>query len=405
MIKRICTARANGKEDFERMLALGYTGVIFFEPDESGVELANGLGLETYADSEKASVLFFDSVSEENIQKAQSSKAVFYLPDVAEYDEKILISRLPKDSGVLIPFESWQSVERENASVKAAFGAMAVSEPSDKLKEFILLAKNAGIKVFVQNFLSGKTDEMPVAVPALMQWMLRKQSCDTLDCDGFAESGADGFEESIVSQFVSRLYSTSDDPGLCLAKLAGEKYSKDGQKMIMAFKYASDGANFILPEPADVNGPFAFSAAYPLVEDEIYDFPFDKKDVTLEIDSLLRANENFIKAANTAAGIDKEIEGICRFISSTLETAINAKKWYRRLHAAKREKQNVRKKFLFEQMVNIAKRELENTQKCAEILFENPAVARKTFGISKIEAKIRLTEAAAQNLKIQIQQM
>ena len=349
MINRICTANKNS--NFEKMCALGYTGVIFFEPDEDGIKLANSLGLETYADSENASLLFLDSVSEENIQKAKNRKSVFYLPDVADFDEEILISRLPENAGVIIPFESWQNVERENASVKAGFGAMAVCEASDGLKSFIFRAKNAGIIVLIQNFLSGKTDELPVVVPAMMQWMLRKQSCDTLECDGFVESGADGFRENIVSEFVSRLYNTSDDPGLCLAKLAGEKYKENGQKMIMAFKYASDGANFILPEAADVNGPFAFSASYPLVEDEIYDFPFDKKDVTLEIDSLLRANENFIKAANVAAGIDGEIEEICRFISSTLETAINAKKWYRRLHAAKREKQNVRKKFLFEQMV------------------------------------------------------
>ncbi len=403
MINRICTANKNS--NFEKMCALGYTGVIFFEPDEDGIKLANSLGLETYADSENASLLFLDSVSEENIQKAKNRKAVIYLPDVADYDEDILISRLPENAGVIIPFESWQNVERENASVKAGFGAVAVCEASDGLKSFIFRAKNAGIIVLIQNFLSGKTDELPVFVPALMQWMLRKQSCDTLECDGFVESGADGFRENIVSEFASRLYNTSDDPGLCLAKLAGEKYKENGQKMIMAFKYASDGANFILPEAADVNGPFAFSASYPLVEDEIYDFPFDKKDVTLEIDSLLRANENFIKAANAAAGIDGEIEGICRFISSTLETAINAKKWYRRLHAAKREKQNVRKKFLFEQMVNIANRELKNTQVCAEILFNNPAIAQKACGINAIEAKIRLTEAAAQNLKIQIQQM
>lgn len=405
MVKRICTVRQNGKEDFERIIALGYTGVVFFEPEDSGIELANGLGLETYADSPKASFLFFNSVSEENIQKTQDREAVFYLPDIADYDENILISRLPKNSGVLIPFEARQNVKREDASVKASFGAVAVCEPADELKNFISLAKKADIKVYVQNFLGGKTEEMPVYIPALMQWMLRKQSCDALICDGFVESGADGFEENIVTEFVSRLYKSSDAPGLCLAKLAGEKYKENGQKMIMAFKYASDGANFILPEAADVNGPFAFSASYPLVEDAIYDFPFDKKDVTLEIDSLLRAKENFIKAANTATGIDGEIEGICRFISSTLETAINAKKWYRRLYAAKKEKQNVRKKFLFEQMVNIAKRELENTQVCAEILFNNPTIAQSACGINAIEAKIRLTEAAAQNLKIQIQQM
>lgn len=406
MKKRLCFYSGNGKSDIIKIRKLGYDGVIFSEFDEETEKFAQNENLETYSPSE-----FSCGIYCEDPEKAVDFQKPTLVSFNGNFENFHKVRELPQGTTVILPFEWGQEIERDGATVSADFGAVAVSEPSDKLKEVIGKLHSLGLKVFVRTYLSGRTDEFATVpyIPSMMQWMLRKQSCDLLDCDGFVETGVYGFSENPVSEYISRLYASCEDGGRCLAKYTGEKYGKDAQKMIMAFKYASDGANYILPERADVVGPYAFSSAYPLVCEDIYGFPFEEKDVTLQTDSLKKAQESFLKASSQAKDIDGDVYAVCAFTACTLETACNAKKWYRRLDRLNRESQKVRKKFLMEQMVTIGKREIENAVKCGEIIFLKPSLASNGYedlcGIGKIETKIKLTEQAIAQLKIKIQQL
>lgn len=406
MKKRLCFYSGNCKSDIIKIRELGYDGIVFSEFDEEGEKFAQSENLETYSPSEFSSGFYCEDPEKAvNFQKP----TLVGFNGISEFFDKV--KELPRGTAVILPFESGQEIERDGATVSADFGAVAVSEPSDKLKEIIGKLHLLGLKVYVRTYLSGRTDEFATVpyIPSMMQWMLRKQSCDSLDCDGFLETGYYGFSENPVAEYISRLYASGEDGGRCLAKYTGEKYGKDAQKMIMAFKYASDGANYILPERADVVGPFAFSSAYPLTCENIYGFPFNEKDVTLQIDSLKKAQDSFLKASSQAKDIDGDVYAVCAFIACTLETACNAKKWYRRLDRLNRESQKVRKKFLMEQMVAIGKREIENAIKCGEIIFLKPSLTSNGYedlcGIEKLEAKIKLTEQAIAQLKIKIQQL
>lgn len=407
MKKRLCFYLGNSKSEIKKISELGYNGVILPNDDGELTDYAKKENLETYSQSQYSYGIYCEDIE----SAVNSAKPVIVGFDGLKKSGFEKVKNLPQGTALILPFEMCREVKCEGASVTADYGAIAVSEPSDKLTSAIKKYRKMGFKIFVSNCLAGRTDEFATVeyIPAMMQWMLRKQACDGLDCDGFIETGYYGFSLSPVTEYISRLYSSNEDGGTCLAKFAGERYGKDAQKMIMAFKYASDGANCILPEYADVVGPFTFSASYPLVCDGIYGFPFDKNDVTLQIDALQKAKNSFLKASVQSKDIDSDIYAVCGFLACTLETACNAKKWYRRLDRLNKETQPVRKKFLMEQMVAIGKRENENAVKCGEFIFLKPSLATNGYenlcSIEKIETKIKLTEQAIAQLKIKIQQL
>ncbi len=414
---RYCTFvyAEDSKEYLTEILRNGYKGVIFLSDDTENIKLANSLGLITYADSEESFGYYFEETpDDEMLKKAQEKETVFSCIYWNSEDKKSIIEKLPKNSILLSSFEQGQVLVRENASVLAQNGAIAAAEPSDELKEDIKLAKDNGIRVLVQNHACGRTNEFGTVpyIPAMLQWTIRHKACTELDCFGFVESDYYGFVPSIVSEFTKKCYLSDYECGVIVQKLAGEHFGyENSEKAVMAFKKISDGANCILAELADINGPLTFGPAYPLVLDEIYDFPFDEKDITLQIDALIVSADNFNKASGIISKIDNieasELAKMCKFISNVLVTNANTKRWYRRLHYANREKLNFKKKFLFEQMVDIGNKENKNAEETGNILFDVPFLAGNgdICSADKIEAKMKLTNNAVSKLKLEIEKL
>ncbi len=136
-----------------------------------------------------------------------------------------------------------------------------------------------------------------------------------------------------------------------------------------------------------------------------------QKDITLEVDCLLKAAEHFDNAAvilknictQTQEEAVMELYAVCTLLTNTLLTCVNAKRWYRR-RAAFRGEEGFKKRFLAEQMVHIAQQEIKNAQETAELIAAYPFLSGNAkyadlCSLERLEEKIQYTEKAILELK------
>lgn len=340
--------------------------------------------------------------------------------DVPETDKLNLIKKLPEPMIVLASFDGGQTLTREDVSIKTHPNTLALAEASETFLKEYRAAQEKGLRVWAATCASGRTDDFGLIpyIPAMMQWLLRIDALKNLSVAGTVETGAYGFFPSIISAFSKeQLLSPCSEAGVCIQQLAGQHYGNT-EKMMFVFKKLSDGVNFLLPSQADIEGPFLYGPAFPLLtkrqeqllaEEDFYSYPFAKKDITLEVDCLLKAAESFDKAASilgnmkTENGAVAELYAICTLLTNTLITCVNAKRWYRRRYASNKE-EGFKKRFLMEQMAYIAQQEIQNARESAELIAEYPFLSgNKKHGalcsLEKLEQKIRYTEASMQELK------
>ncbi len=344
--------------------------------------------------------------------------------NVPEKDRTALIEKLPSGVILLGSFDAGQKLTREQIHIKTHANTLVMAEASESFLAECRAAKQRGLTVWAYTAASGRTDDFGLIpyLPAMMQWLLRLDSLKQLGISGAVETGAYGFVPSMISAFTKeQLTAPCEEAGVCIQRLTARYYGAENlEKMMIVFKKLSDGVNFLLPGSADRKGPFLCGPAFPLLTDtqerllsgeEIYAYPFAQKDITLEVDCLLKAAENFDKAADILKNIcmqareeaAAELYAVCLLLTNTLITSVNAKRWYRRRYASRTE-EGFKKRFLAEQMVHIAQQENKNAQETADLIAAYPFLSGNAkdadlCSLEKLEEKIRYTENSIQELK------
>lgn len=286
-----------------------------------------------------------------------------------------------------------------------------MAQPSDEFVECYKLAKEKGIQVWVLNYSGGRTTEFGAVpyIPAMMQWFMRSVSLSEFEIQATVECGNYGFVPSIVGEYTKmQNFSPCDEGGICIQKLAAMHFGPENtEKVMMAFKKVTDGVNYLVYNYADFEGPMQFGPAYPLINGKLYEYDFDKYDITLETDVNLKAADCFNKATMILSHIEnseaKNLMYILNFAVNTLVTCANTKRWYRRIDALEKNDTDYKQKFLYEQMLKIGEQEIKNAYDTAEILINAPFLEGNNTDLlctaNALDAKIRLTENAINEIR------
>ena len=404
---RIATsALENGvytEEYLNILLHFGYNGVIFYEHDEKSLKLVRKAKLKAYlcADELCYEKLYDGIISEKSNIVSLENK-----------DNKIdFIKNLDKNTTVILPFDENQNIERDGVSFKTKSGSLVMAQPSDEFVECYKLAKEKGIQVWVLNYSGGRTTEFGAVpyIPAMMQWFMRSVSLSEFEIQATVECGNYGFVPSIVGEYTKmQNFSPCDEGGICIQKLAAMHFGPENtEKVMMAFKKVTDGVNYLVYNYADFEGPMQFGPAYPLINGKLYEYDFDKYDITLETDVNLKAADCFNKATMILSHIEnseaKNLMYILNFAVNTLVTCANTKRWYRRIDALEKNDTDYKQKFLYEQMLKIGEQEIKNAYDTAEILINAPFLEGNNTDLlctaNALDAKIRLTENAINEIR------
>ncbi len=433
------------KENFEDLTRLGFDGFIFGrnfdfkskDPHTSGLLRSENRNEEGEKRINKPDASQWHCLDYAEILKEIQDAIIAINPNAmvvldtsswntaSQQDKTALIHKLPSNTVLLISFDSNQKLIREGVRVKTYANTLVMSQASEMFLAEYTAAKERGLPVWASTAASGRTDDFGLIpyIPAMMQWLLRFDALKDLEITGTLETGKYGFFPSVISEFAKEQFTEPcQEAGISIQQLAAVHYgSENTEKMMLVFKKLSDGVNFLFSDRQDIAGPFLCGPAFPLLtereeaflgKNKIYDYAFWEKDITLETDILLKAAENFDKAAGILKSICEgrpkeketaELYAVCTLLTNTLITCVNAKRWYRRRYAFVRE-EGFKKQFLLEQMIHIGQQEIKNAQESAEIIAEYPFLSGNILdhdlcSLEKLEEKIRLTEKSIGELK------
>ncbi len=417
---RLVTSSLDGgeytKEYLNIILHYGYNGVVFYNHDETSVSLAKEMGLLTYysgEDNNNFSNLYdgiiVEKMPEENIENNVIYSTLYWNNTIQEKID--VINRLPENSTVILSVDADQNIEKDGVNYVTQSGNIVMNQCSDTFIKLNNAAKEKNINVIASTNGCGRTNEFGTVpyIPAMMQWFMRSQALMETGVTATIENERYGFIPNIVAQFTkAQLLTPSDEGGICIQKLASMHFGAENtEKVMMAFKKVTDGANWLVFNSADREGPLQFGPAYPLINGNLYEYDFNKNDAALETDINMKACDGLNKASLILSHIEndeaKELSLILNFAVNTLVTCANAKRWYRRLDAVNNTDVDYKKNFLYGQMIKIGEQELKNAYETVEILIKLPYLSQNNFeplcSAEALEAKIKLTENAVNEIK------
>ncbi len=393
------------KEYVNVLLHFGYTGAILYSHNAESLNNLREKGMKVYLFSDESDYFeLYDGVISEkgNILSLEN------------IEDKIAAIKATDKKTVILSFDEGQAIERDGVDFITKQGSLVMAQPSDLFRSLFDEAKKKGIKIWVLNYGAGKTEEVPAMpyIPAMMQWFMRLNSLNEFDIDCTVESGRVGFIPSIVGEFTKAMnYVPCDEGGICIQKLASMHFGAENtEKVMMAFKKATDGVNYLIYNYADFDGPLQFGPAYPLINGDLYEYDFENNDITLETDINLKAADCFNKASMILSHIEndeaQQMSCILAFLVNTLVTCANTKRWYRRIDALKKTDADYKQNFLYEQLLKIGEQEIKNAYDTADILIKAPFLEGSNTEFlctaNALDAKIRLTENALNEIRKKI---
>lgn len=416
---RLVTSSLDGgiytKEYLNAILHYGYNGIIVYSDDKLTLNLAKEMGVLVYycgKNSDKFTEKY-DGIIVEDIPSEFNEKYIYSTLywNVTNEEKLEILKKLPQNLTVILSFDEGQVVEKDGMNFLTKSGSLVMNQPSDYFVNAIKLLKQNNVNVIVSSFCGGTTNELAVMpyIPAMMQWFMRVQSLKELGICATLESEKNGFIPNIVAEFTkSQLLSPNDEGGIAIQKIASKHFGAENvEKVMMAFKKITDGANWLVFNDADYIGPLQFGPAFPLINGKLYEYDFARFDAALESDINMKACDGFNKAALILSHIEndeaQELSVILNFLVNTLVTSANAKRWYRRIEAINETDADYKKHFLYSQMIKIGEQEIKNAYETAELLIKAPYLSGNNFDElctpNALEAKIKLTENAVNEIK------
>jgi len=296
-------------------------------------------------------------------------------------DRLRLIRDLPDDITLLVTFEMFEQVQRENVTNVCVDYTLSFEGPGEYFRSEAEAASERGIKLYAMSNTGGLTWDVGVIPyqPMPGQWTRRHEALHRARVDwglsGLMETHHYGWWPSFVSELTKWSYWTN---GLsaeeALAGIARRDFGESGaEHALEAWGHWSEAIRHYVPTNEDQYGPFRVGPSYPMVfrqpvqipaawhalwgneivltdykphEDPrqslgIARFGVEIRSLERMLEEMLRGNA-CLERALTALGSDaagggggrhkleegERMLGIGRFIANSVQTTIHLKKWY-----------------------------------------------------------------------------
>ena len=287
----------------------------------------------------------------------------------APEEERIkLIKSLPSDITLLTTFEMFEKFKIGNSDAYCADYTLSFPGPGKYFLSEAEAAFKRGIKLYSMSNTAGKTWDFGCVPfePMPYQWIKRinalKDSAKKFNLCGLMECHTYGLYPSFISDIANLSFSMPDsDCEKILSKVLTARFGRDNVSVLKnALKQWSKAINFYTPTNEDQYGAFRIGPAYPFnfqkkflpepntknasVEGMVmpdYEFPY----VDFSLPPSLRIKDEIQRLEKMKSLIDSGIKimeenrrskneeyvkllNIGKYISHTVQTGINAKKWH-----------------------------------------------------------------------------
>ncbi|OGV55603.1 MAG: hypothetical protein A2017_14720 [Lentisphaerae bacterium GWF2_44_16] len=332
-----------------------------------------------------------------------------------EKDRLDLIRSMPDDVSLLVTFEMFEQIKRENAVHTCVDYTISYVGPGEYFVSEAKEASKRKIRLYTMCNTGGMTWDFGVVpyIPVPWQWNKR---CKALadankkwNLTGLMECHHYGWIPSFVSEMVKWNYwSPSVNADEILEKIAVRDFgAKGAQYALKAWKEWSEAINYYIPTNEDQYGPFRIGPSYPFVfhpdisktfgsretplpcaehahfgnaivktmyhpfEDKRYSPGPVRVDVEIKslekMLSLWKKGTEFLKKAVSLTPASKKEEAermLCMgiFMQNTIQTVINIKNWWKLNQKLFVESKPSKLLRLLDEMVKLAEKEIKNTE-------------------------------------------
>ena len=317
-----------------------------------------------------------------------------------------LIRALPTDITLLVTFEMFEQLKRENITSVCVDYTLAFEGPGRYFTSEAQAAHERGLRLYTMANTGGLTWDFGVIPyqPAPFQWARRYRALldarERWGLQGLMESHHYGWWPSFVSELAKNAYWAPSEPvEEAAAAIARRDYGPEAAPLVLgAWRDWSEASRDYVPTNEDQYGPFRIGPGYPLLFQRHADPPaawhamlgnrivhtnyrpsegprqsLGPARFPVEIRSLERM------AARWQQGLDRleqalactpahkrptleELTNLGQFILCCVRTTIHTKRWWLLKHAVQGEADPTRANALLDEMVALAEEEIANTQ-------------------------------------------
>ncbi|MBI4023375.1 MAG: hypothetical protein HY360_00235 [Verrucomicrobia bacterium] len=332
-----------------------------------------------------------------------------------EADRLALIRNLPKDITLLVTFEMFDPIRREDVTHVCVDYTIAFEGPGRYFETEARLAKKRGLRLYTMSNTGGMTWDFGVIpyVPVPFQWARRHtgllKAHRQWGLSGLMESHHYGWWPSVVSELAKwAFWNPHMDAGKMAAAIARRDYGEMAAPLVQkAWQTWSEAIRDYIPTNEDQYGPFRVGPSYPMIFQPNLSRQFGAKDlkmpaawhawcgsrivltnyaplddprqspgssrVDVEIRTLRRMADQWERGIEL---LEKSLKitpqrkratgarllNMARFMSRFITTAIHLKEWWKLNRQLMIERKSRKINRLLDQMARVAEREIRNAE-------------------------------------------
>ncbi len=339
-----------------------------------------------------------------------------------------LIENLPTDISLLVTYEMFETYKKDGITEYCSDYTLAFEGPGEYFTSEAEAAKKRGIKLYAMTNTGGRTWDLGTIpyMPMPYQWIKRfdgiVKSHKEHDLAGIMESHHYGYTPSFIGDLSNvALSDTELSAEEHLMHILTKHFGNGNEKTLSeALKLWSEAITNFTPSNEDQYGPFRVGPSYLLYLTRpvnifpywcYTDYPhFPTNDhplntvgtlrIPVEIGILGKAKELMDKGIEIMEGIENKNDALLKlinlgkFISASVLTGINAKKWYiaKTKLLLEQDKSEIEK--LFNELYEIAGSEVKNAESALPLVEVDSLLGHEPFmgyacDKSKLEWKIK----------------
>ena len=293
---------------------------------------------------------------------------------LSEEERLKLVNALPENITLQATFEMYHSYKVDGITETCSDYTLSFAGPGEYFISEAKAAKKKGIKLYSMTNTGGLTWDFGVIPyePMPYQWIERykgmRHSAENWGLCGLMESHHYGFYPSFIGKLSKiTLMQNAENPEKILMDILISEYGEDcAESVNEALKQWSEAINYYAPCNDDMYGPFRVGPSYPMCLDRVINVYSDPKAlfgncicvpgyfdgnsgrntfykvrcsisnlrIRKELELITKMKEYMDKGIELLESIENPNEELCyllnlgKFISHSIQTTINLKKWY-----------------------------------------------------------------------------